>query len=74
MRVAKAYAKNPFVTSTHPVVEPMLSMAQQLSEHIARQDRLLAAADRQKETFRKTIKNLQDRNAELEKRVKELGG
>ena len=52
----------------------MLSMAQQLSEHIARQDRLLAAADRQKETFRKTIKNLQDRNAELEKRVKELGG
>jgi uncharacterized protein involved in exopolysaccharide biosynthesis len=54
------------------MVEPLISMSQQISDHIARQDRLLAAADRQKETFRKTIKTLQDRNTELEKRVREL--
>lgn len=56
------------------MVEPITSLAQQLSDHISRQDRLLAAADRQKETFRKTIRTLQEKNEELEKRIRELEG
>ena len=63
---------NPFAPTTHPMVEPVISMAHQLSEHIARQDRLLAAADRQKESLRHTIKSLHDKNEELEKRIREL--
>jgi deoxycytidylate deaminase len=43
-----------------------------VSEQLLRQERLIAAGEKMKEGFRKTIRNLQDRNKELEQKVREL--
>jgi hypothetical protein len=63
---------SPFNPTTHSAVEPVMAELAKLSEHIQRQDRLLVAADKAKEGFRRTIADLQQRNAELEQRIREL--
>lgn len=43
-----------------------------LGEHLARQDRLVRAAEAMKKSMRVTIRNLQDRVRELENEVEQL--
>ncbi|ORY32854.1 hypothetical protein BCR39DRAFT_522143 [Naematelia encephala] len=66
---------NPFLaaqSSPHAALSPTLSSLEQLSEHLHRQERLLRAGEAAKDGFRKKIRSLEERNAELEARVKEL--
>ncbi|WVQ80232.1 hypothetical protein IAT38_002337 [Cryptococcus sp. DSM 104549] len=68
---------NPFISPNvmsppHAELLPTVSSLEQLSEHLHRQDRLVRAAEVMKQGMRKTIKSLQDKNKELEARVKEL--
>ncbi|GFZ46717.1 hypothetical protein JCM24511_03937 [Saitozyma sp. JCM 24511] len=69
---------NPFVSSPshlsppHHALTPTLNSLHDVSEQLLRQERLIAAGEKMKEGFRKTIRNLQDRNKELEQKVREL--
>jgi len=78
-RLGLADGQNPFMTSPttprsppHSVLSPTLASLEQVSEHIQRQERLINAGEQLKQGLRKTIANLQERNRELEARVKDL--
>jgi septal ring factor EnvC (AmiA/AmiB activator) len=51
-----------------------LSSFEELSAHLHRQDRLIAAGEKAKEGFRKTIQKQKERIEQLEARLKELEG
>ncbi|KAK4688826.1 hypothetical protein P7C73_g1276, partial [Tremellales sp. Uapishka_1] len=75
---------NPFVASpsrvtsprspSHAYLSPALSSLAEVSEHLYRQERLLYAGEKTRESLRKRIQGLTDRNEFLERRVKELEG
>jgi len=57
---------------THPALVPVVASLEGLSEHLARQDRLVRAAEAMKKSMRATIHNLQERVKELEAEVEAL--
>jgi hypothetical protein len=56
----------------HPALVPVVASLEGLGQHLARQDRLVRAAEAMKKSMRQTIQNLQDRVRELERENAEL--
>ncbi|KAL7423721.1 hypothetical protein Q5752_001303 [Cryptotrichosporon argae] len=69
---AAVYASPTPSTPSHPALSPAISSLLSVSEHLARQDRLLRAAEQMKAFFRKQNEALRAENDVLKRRVAEL--